>query len=252
MAIVDGHVHVGLTKYVVVEVLVAQMEAAGIDKALLVQYGGCYNNAYLKDCMDRFPGRFAALGAVDYKAPDAAEQIRREVVEHNLAGLRIPAAVDNEAVWDIVGELGIMASLSGGMQHMIEPRIEDYIRRFPNARFRIEHMGWFPDVDRPPGYPEYERVLGYADYPNVVFMLSGFYAFGKGYPYNEVIPFVKQALERFGPDRIMWGSDFPPVSNSETCEMALALPQSWDFLSEEDLEWILGKTGLTIFDFGEG
>ncbi len=250
MTVVDAHVHVGLTKYVVAEVLVAQMEAAGIHKALLVQYGGCYNNAYLKACMNRYPGRFAALGAVDYKAPDAADQIRREVSQHNLAGLRIPASVDNEAVWHTTGELGIMASLSGGMQHMIQPRIEDYIRRFPQAPFRLEHMGWFPDVDRPPDYPEYEQLLRYAAYPNVYFMLSGFYGFGKGYPYNEVIPFVKRALERFGPQRIMWGSDFPRVTTQETCEMTLALPRSWDFLSENDLEWILGKTALTIFNFG--
>ena len=121
MTIVDGHVHVGLTKYVAVEVLLAQMESAGIDKALLVQYGGCHDNAYLKDCMDRYPGRFASLGAVDYDAADAGDRIRREVAEFSLAGLRIPASVDNETVWDTVGELGIMASLSGGMAGMLRP-----------------------------------------------------------------------------------------------------------------------------------
>jgi predicted TIM-barrel fold metal-dependent hydrolase len=249
MTVVDGHVHVGLTKYVAVEVLVAQMEAAGIDKALLVQYGGCYDNAYLSACMRRYPGRFASLGAVDYAAPDAPKQIRDQVTTHGLAGLRISAAVDNAAIWETIGELGIMASLTGGMPRITDPRVEGYIRAYPQAAFRIEHMGWFPDVDGSPDDPAFARLMEYAAYPNVVFMLSGFYAFGRGYPYPEAIPFVRRALQCFGPQRLIWGSDFPPVTAKETCEMALAMPRGWDFLTEEDLAWILGKAALRVLDF---
>ena len=245
MTVVHAHVHVGLTKFVVVEVLLAQMQAAGIDKALLVQYGGCYNNAYLRQCMQCFPGRFASLGMVDYDAPDAAKRIRREVEENNLAGLRIPASTTNEAVWTTVGELGIMASLSG---RIAGDGVEAYIKRFPQVQFRIEHMG-FPDLNQSPDAPDYQRLMGYAAYPNVYLMLSGLYAFGVEHPYREVTPFVKRALECFGPEQLMWGSDFPRVSGWETCEMTLALPHTWDFLSETDLEWIFGKTALSIFEF---
>lgn len=245
MTVVDAHVHVGLTKFVIVEVLLAQMEAAGIDKALLVQYGGCYNNAYLRQCMKRFPGRFASLGMVDYSAADAAECIRREVEENNLAGLRIPASTTSEAVWNTVGELGIMASLSG---RIVGDEVEDYIKRFPQVLFRVEHLG-FPDLAKALDAPDFQRLMGYAVYSNVYLMLSGLYAFGVEHPYREVIPFVERALQCFGPERLMWGSDFPRVCGWETCEMTLALPHTWDFLSETDLEWIFGKTALSIFDF---
>jgi L-fuconolactonase len=245
VTVVDAHVHVGLTQYVVVDVLVSQMEAAGIDKALLVQYGGCFNNAYLRQCRERFPGRFAALGMVDYDAPDAAEQIRREVEENDLAGLRIPASTTNEAVWATVGELGIMASLSGRVDG---DGVENCIRRFPQVRFRLEHMG-FPDLSQSPDAPDYQRLMGYAAYPNVYLMISGLYAFGAKHPYPEVTPFVKRAVECFGPEHLMWGSDFPRVCDWETCEMTLALPHTWDFVSEADLEWILGKTALSILEF---
>ena len=246
MTVVDAHVHVGLTKYVIVEVLLAQMEAAGIDKALLVQYGGCYNNGYLRQCRQRFPGRFAGLGMVDYNAPDAAERICREVAENDLAGLRIPATTASEAVWATIGELGIMASLSG---RIAGDQVEEYIKRFPQVRFRLEHMG-FPDLRQSPDAPDYQRLMGYAAYPNVYLMLSGLYAFGVEHPYREVAAFVERAVECFGPERLMWGSDFPRVCGWETCEMTLALPHTWDFLSKTDLEWILGKTALSIFAFG--
>ena len=245
MTIVDAHVHAGLTKYVVVEVLLAQMEAAGIDKAVLVQYGGCYNNWYLRECRERFPGRFASLGMVDYDSPDVAGRIRRAVGENNLAGLRIPATTSNEAVWSTVGELGIMASLSG---RLTGNGVEDYFRRFPQVRFRVEHMG-FPDLNQSPDAPDYQRLMGYAAYPNVYLMLSGLYAFGVDHPYREVTPFVQRALECFGPERLMWSSDFPRVTGWETCEMTLALPRTWDFFSQRDLEWILGETALSILEF---
>ncbi len=249
MVIVDGHVHVGLTKYVPVEVLLAQMAVAGIDKALLVQYGGCYDNAYLRQCMDRYPGRFASLGAVDYAAEDAGDRIRREVAENNLAGLRIPASTANEGVWETAGELGIMASLSGGIAGMIDPSVEATIKRFPDANFRIEHMGWFPDVDRSPDYAEYERLLSYSVYPNVVFMVSGFYAFGKGHPYAEAVPFIERVLESYGAERMIWGSDFPPVCGKETVLMTLEMVRSWGCFSESELEWVLGKSAMAVLEF---
>ena len=249
MTVVDGHVHVGLTKYVPAEVLLAQMEVAGIDKALLVQYGGCHDNVYLRQCMDRFPGRFASLGGVDYTADDVADRIRREVSENNLAGLRIPAATRSEAVWEAVGELGIMASLSGGIAGMIDPQMEEYIKRFPGARFRIEHMGWFPDVSRAPDYAEYERLLSYSAYPNVVFMVSGFYAFGEAYPYSEAVPFIERVLDAYGPERMIWGSDFPPVAGKETVSMTLEMVRTWGCFSESDLEWVLGKSAMAVLSF---
>ncbi len=249
MTIVDGHVHVGLTKYVAVEVLLAQMQVAGIDRALLVQYGGCYDNAYLASCRQRYPGRFAALGAVDYRAADAPARIRTEIQTHGLAGMRISAAIEREEVWEAIGALGAMASLTGGMEAITSPEMAARIQRFPEATFRIEHMGWFPDVQSTPDDPLYARLMEYAHFPNVVFTLSGFYAFGKRYPYPEIEPFVQRALECFGASRLMWGSDFPPVTRHETCEMTLALPRTWDFVSAEDLTWILGGTALHWLEF---
>jgi len=111
-------------------------------------------------------------------------------------------------------------------------------------------MGLVLDVEKTPDEPNYTRLMEYAAYPNTVFMLSGFYAFGKRYPYEEVTPFIKRALECFGAQRIMWGSDFPRVCSVETCEMTLELPlRGWSFLSAEEREWILGKTASTLFDF---
>ena len=188
MIIVDSHVHVGLTKYVPVEVLSTQMQVAGVHKALLVQYGGCYDNAYLGRCIEHYPGRFAALGAVDVTAPDAPARIRREVSDHHLSGLRISAAVDRREIWEVLDDLGLMASLTGGLEEFVSPRMEQRIGRYPSITFRIEHLGAFPDADGTPEDPLFSRLMEYAAFPNVVLALSGFYAFGKTYPIRKRFP----------------------------------------------------------------
>ena len=61
MLIVDTHCHALPHWFEPVEVLLHQMHANGVEKALLVQVRGQFDNRYLIECVRRFPGRFAAL-----------------------------------------------------------------------------------------------------------------------------------------------------------------------------------------------
>jgi L-fuconolactonase len=44
MATVDTHCHVSLSRFEPVETLLFQMDTYGVDKAVLVQHGGEYDN----------------------------------------------------------------------------------------------------------------------------------------------------------------------------------------------------------------
>ena len=56
------------------------------------------------------------------------------------------------------------------------------------------------------------------------------------------------AYERFGPGRMMWGSDYPPVSAREGYRNALRLAlDRFASASEEDRELIFGKVALSVF-----
>ena len=63
--------------------------------------------------------------------------------------------------------------------------------------------------------------------------------------------FLVQVYQAFGARRMMWGSDFPPVSGREGYQNALRFPQA-EFVvmpgvSDEDREWIFGRTALSVF-----
>ena len=64
MTIVDTHCHAGHNWFEPVELLLYQMNANGVDKAVLIQHGGVFDNTYLLECARRFPRRFAVVGMV--------------------------------------------------------------------------------------------------------------------------------------------------------------------------------------------
>ena len=255
MTIVDSHVHIGLEKYEPVEVLLEQMEQNGVQKALLVQYGGNYDNSYIAECLGSFQGRFSGVAIVDTNQPDAPEKLEYWVKEHGFEGIRIGANVispgDNKyAIWKKIAGLNIVASVSGRLADFTHPQFEEIIRRIPDLKLRIEHMG-YPDITENPPYPKYSRLMNLAQYPNVYIKFSGFYAYSKEpYPYNDTTPFVKLAYEAFGAKRIMWGSDFPPVAPHEGYAKALEMVDKIPFFTESDKGWLLGKTALSLWRFG--
>jgi predicted TIM-barrel fold metal-dependent hydrolase len=56
----------------------------------------------------------------------------------------------------------------------------------------------------------------------------------------------------FGPQRLMWGTDFPHILRNIGYENGLALFRDHlPFLTKDDQEWLFSKTALSIWKFGE-
>src|SRR5919204_5115944 len=77
MLIVDTHCHALPHWFEPVEVLLHQMHANGVEKALLVQVRGQFDNRYIMECVRRFPGRFAPIVIVDTDRPDAPQTLEQ-------------------------------------------------------------------------------------------------------------------------------------------------------------------------------
>ena len=70
--LIDTHCHAGLEKYEPIESMVDQMFRNRVTGAVLVQHLGQYDNRYLVDCAQRFPGRFAIVALVEVARADAS------------------------------------------------------------------------------------------------------------------------------------------------------------------------------------
>ncbi len=257
MRIVDTHAHAGLEKYEPIESLVDQMFRHEVEKAVLVQHMGQYDNRYLIECARRFPGRFCVCVLVDVRQPDAPERLRQWAQNPEVRGIRLrcddrsPGA-DPLALWETVDELGLCVSLAGTLQGLAAPETAELAQRFRRLTLVVEHLG-HPSRDEVAPYPLYRRVLDLAQYPHVSMKISSLHVPSRTpWPHEDALPYVQMALEAFGPERLMWASDFPPVSGREGYRNTLRFAlERFPYRTEEERAWVMGRTALRIW-FGEG
>lgn len=246
--VVDTHCHVGLRKYEPVEALLFHMQRSSVDQAVFIQYMGNTDNSYMVDAMAAHPGRFAA--AMIVPANDDGSAIRRWE-ERGIKGIRLPADFrgggdDPLAHWRTAAELQMVVSLFSRPETLQSDEFAEVVRLFPNLSLVVEHLGGVQpgfDTDR------FGAICELARHENLTIKLPGFGEFCQlPCPFAQAPPLAEMTLEAFGAARVMWGSDWPPVSSREGYDSSLSFPLDYlSGLSEEDLKWIFGKTAQRVW-----
>ena len=260
MLIVDTHCHASPYWFEPIETLLYEMDRNDVGKAVLVQFKGQYDNSYLIECTRRFPGRFSVVAKVDTEKPDAPETLETWV-QAGATGIRLEATqrspgADPLAIWRKASELGIPASCPGSVEEFASSEFEDIVEGFPDLNIVIEHLGGAGGDTSPP-HITYRKVLGLARYSNTFMKVPGLgeicprpFPFRQPFPFENIPPIIEMAIDAFGPRRLMWGSDFPPVAFREGFRNSLAFPmEQVSFGSEEDKEWVFGKTAMSLWKF---
>jgi L-fuconolactonase len=260
MLIVDTHCHALAHWFEPVEMLVHQMHANGVDKATLVQVRGQFDNRYIMDCVQRFPGRFSPVVIVDTDKPDAPETLARWASE-GAEGIRLSPTTrspgnDPLGIWRKAAELGMPVTCLGSSERFTSPLFTQVAQEFPSLPIIIEHLGGIGRDETPP-YPTFRKILALAQYPNTHIKVHGLgeichrpMPFPVLMRFQNIPPFMTMAYDAFGASRMMWGSDFPPVAGREGYRNALQWTMEHiPFRSEGDKEWLFGKTALSLFRF---
>ncbi len=259
MPIVDTHVHTGRYWYEPVETLLSQMERNGVDRAVLIQFRGNFDNDYELECVRQHPGRLAAVVMVDTARPDAGDVLARWA-ERGTAGVRFYAGErspgpDPLAIWRRAAELGLVVSCLGSLEECASDAFHALVRQLPGLKIVIEHLaGVRPDPDL--DYGLFRRAMELAGFSNTYIKVPGFgemlprpFPFREP-PFGDPPPALRMAYDAFGARRMMWGSDFPPSASREGYGNALRFPRERvDFLTDEDREWVFGGTALSVWKF---
>ena len=259
MLIVDSHCHAGTSWFEPIEGLLFQMDGNGVEKAVLIQHRGAYDNDYLLECVDRYPGRFAVVAMVDTTKDDAPSALAGSV-ERGAVGVRLGPSQrspgdDPLAIWRKAAELGLAVSSLGDVDGFASDEFRDLVAGLPQLTVVIEHLAGV-EVGAEPPYAAYKRALELASYPNTFIKVGGLGEISARPPvlrpefgFDFTPPLIEMAIEAFGPRRTMWGSDYPPVSNREGYRNALhGVMEHPAVGSGEDREWVMGKTALDAFN----
>ena len=80
----------GRKRPVSTEQMIAAMDAAGVEKSVLVQASTCYghDNSYVADAVAAHPDRFSGVFSADVLAPDATQRMRHWMGK-GLTGMRL-------------------------------------------------------------------------------------------------------------------------------------------------------------------
>jgi L-fuconolactonase len=119
----------------------------------------------------------------------------------------------------------------------------------PDLRIVIDHLGK-PPVARKEFEPWSSLLARAAQMPNVFAKISGLDADGADYwTAVDIAPYIDRALELFGPERLMFGSDWPVANlrggySKVWRETNLALA----CLSRYERDRILGGTAIAFYD----
>lgn len=265
--IIDTHCHASPYWFEPVEILLDEMDRAGVNQAVLTQFFGVFDNSYLLEAVARFPGRFAVIAIVDHTQPDAARQVA-ELHNQGVEGIRFNCAwrddgEDPLALWRLCADLGIIASVMGTVEQYADPAFEDIIRQLPHLTFVMEHLAgvgaYFGPgrADKTIPLGTYRQALALAQYPNVYMKIPGLgefcprpMPFRQPVPFDDIPPLIEMAVDAFGGRRLMWGSDFPPVANREGYRNALRFPMDLiDYPNREARDLVFGGTAASLWRF---
>lgn len=237
------------------------MAEAGVEAAVAVQKRMIYryDNSYILDSSDAHPDTFSAVVILDAEDAATPELVRGYIERHGLAGVRLfggrepdgsmpwlnsPRALETWAVANehgIVMDIEVLAVGGGGPS---VPVIIELARRFPRLRVVLDHM-LEPEVDDD-NFGFDARFEPLAAEPNLFFKFTSInldiYR-ETGTPAHEVL---RAAVDLFGADRIMWGSDIG-TSSGTYLDMVQRMLDATTLLTDAERHAVLYETGKRVF-----
>lgn len=213
------------------------LQKAGLDGSVAVQARQTLEESrWLLSLADASPIIKGVVGWVDLRAPEVEEQLGELAAHPKFVGVR--HVVQDEPNDDfMLGESflrGIRKLKSFDLAYdiLIYPRqlpaAVELVRAVPEQRFVLDHLAK-PVIREGSLSPWREQILELARLPNVMCKVSGLVteAQWRNWKPADFAPFLDTAFQAFGPDRLMFGSDWPVCLLSGDYEQVLALVRDY-------------------------
>jgi L-fuconolactonase len=237
------------------ETLLELMKANDVSRTVIIQVIHYrYDNSYLADVLKKYPNYFQGVCRVDPLDPAAPDHLSR-LTEQGFRGVRLSPAGNASGDW-IAGplmpplwkrceELKVPMTVLAPITRM--PDVDKLASRYPNLTIVIDHMADSP-LDQP---QQLEKLIALKRFPKLFVKISHTWSLSKQpYPFLDAQEQVKRLYDVFGPQRMMWATDWPVCETHTTYARALTLVRDdMKFLNAEDKSWILSRTIEQVWRF---
>ncbi|HEU4391069.1 MAG TPA: amidohydrolase family protein [Blastocatellia bacterium] len=238
--------------------LAEEIAAAGVDGVISVQARQTLEETeWLLDLAERHKFIKGVVGWVDLLSPGAAELLERLAANPKLKGVRhiVQAEPDDEFILRDDFNRGVSALARFGLRYDIlifERHLRatsQFVERHPDQIVILDHIAK-PSIKTNQLSPWRENIKNVARRPNVYCKVSGMVTEAEFRTWTEaqLRPYFEVVLEAFGPQRLMFGSDWPVclVACDYSRWQRIVLDWIGD-LSKDEQARILGGTAVEAY-----
>ena len=235
----------------------------GVDQIVVVQASNSVaESRWLLQLADEYRFIAGVVGWVDLASTDVDEQLGELTPRPKFKGVRHLVESEPADDWLVqpavisglqrLSEYGLSYDLLVHSRHLRHART--VVERFPELSFVIDHLAKPPIAKH--GFDEWARNFQpLAKSPNVYCKLSGLVteANWNSWTKDDLRPYVEYALELFGPQRLMFGSDHPVCLLAASYERVLgSFQELLADLSQEDRDLIFAHNARTFYGLDNG
>jgi predicted TIM-barrel fold metal-dependent hydrolase len=239
------------------EMLLKEMDAAGVDKAAIVHsstaYG--YDNSYVADAVAAVPSRFTGVYSIDVLAPDAVRTFDYWLTR-GCNGMRLfttGSTLPDQSTWFAerrtypFWEHAAAKNIPVCMQMKTQaiPLLRQIMDQFPKLSIVLDHLSRAPAADGPP-YAAAADLFALAGYERLYLKVTPINISPKSWGNATPETFFGKLIDAFGASRIAWGSNFPN-SVGTLSEILGAAGHAFSFAKPSDQDWIFGKTAQVLY-----
>jgi hypothetical protein len=259
MLIIDAQVHIWgsgqpsdhhrRTSLFTAEELIGEMDAAGVDGAVLHPPSwDAGSNEMAMDAAVKYPGKFCSLGWFPLDDPSQRARIRTWKSQPGMVGLRWSLTRPEQETWHADGTMDWLwpaAEAAGTPVATMAGRFLPVFKRIaeahPNLKLIIDHLGLVRGAKGRDALATLPDLLHLARLPNVAIKASGSPAYSaKSYPFWDLSDGLHRIFDAFGPDRFFWGTDITrmPCSYRQCVTM---FTEELPWLTGDDLHKVMGQ-----------
>ncbi|MDG4649549.1 amidohydrolase family protein [Roseibacterium sp. SDUM158017] len=239
--------------------LAPMLDRHGISRTVLVQAAATvFETEYMLGIADATPSVAAVVGWIDFEKPSDRAHLERLAEHPRFSGVRpmiqdiadddwmlrddiawaYEALIDLDLTFDALGFPRHLENFYKILTHHREMRVViDHCMKPQIRSHSVESFAHWADGMR-----------AIAEDTNACCKLSGIVTESDGWTLDRLEPYARHVLDVFGPDRVMWGSDWPvcqlEASYDDWREAAKALT---DHLSPSAKEAVFGGTAARFY-----
>jgi len=232
------------------EDLRVEMARAGVDRAVLIPPAWEGDRVdFVLEAAAQYPDRFAAMGRIAVQDPRSAALLPDWKRQPGMLGIRLSFQKEHNRHWmrDGTADWFWPAAEQCGIPVMVfapdwPAELRAIAINHPRLKLIVDHMGLRREQDADAA-AAIERTMGLADCPNVFVKVTSVPLYSsEPYPYRNLHDPLRRLIGAFGPRRAFWGTDLTRIWSRCSYRQCVTLfTQELDFLSADDLEWVMGR-----------